>query len=60
MILYSENYFAGDLTRRNLCKELGLQIFVERAELPEIRIFVEQSSKLVICTFAPVVGVEYF
>jgi hypothetical protein len=44
-ILYSENYFAGDLTHRYLHKELGMQILMDSAEMKTLQIQVGQSSR---------------
>ena len=43
-ILYSENNFVGDLTRRYFPKEFGIQILMESAEMKILRIQVGQSS----------------
>ena len=44
-ILYSENYFAGDLTRRYLHKELGMQILMDSVEMKILQIKVGQRKR---------------
>ena len=44
-ILYSENYFAGDLTHRYLRKELGMRILMDSVEMKILQIKVGQRKR---------------